>query len=366
MRTSICWTQVALVAVGVASLGFLPAASGHEFAGGGDDKAFEKSLDAGLREVINQGAAMFNNQADFAGCYRLYEGALIAVRPALGKYPELQKAIDRGIKEANALPRMHDRAHALRKTLDEVRGVLNPGSVPPPKTLWDNLGGEAGVSKVVSEVMVAASKDPKVNFDRSGKYPLDKKKAALLAKSLVDFISQATGGPYKYTGLSMKDAHMGMGITDAEFDALGGHIKKMLEKNGVKAADVKAVMGAIEGLRKDIVEPKKDNKDQPDPNMAVISGKVTLKGKPLNYGFVTFVDLDGRAFSANIQKDGTYVFKKHGFPPGQYKVLLEGSPTPPEPGEVRTPIPEVYQSVTTTPLRLEALKGKKVHDIALP
>ena len=57
----------------------------------------------------------------------------------------------------------------------------------------------------------------------------------------------------------------------------------------------------------------------PDPNMTVVSGKVTLKGMPLNYGFVTFVDGDGRQFSANIRKDGTYAFKK-GFPPGEYKV----------------------------------------------
>jgi truncated hemoglobin YjbI len=351
----------------VAVLSALPTLHGGARAEGGDDKSLDKSLDAALRDVINQGAAMFNNQADFAGCYRLYEGALMAVRPALGKYPELQKAIDRAIKEANALSRMHDRAHALRKVLDEVRANLNPGSVPPPKNLWDNLGGEAGVTKVVNELMLAASMDPKVNFDRNGKYPLDKQKAAQLAKSLVDFISQATGGPYKYTGLNMKDAHQGMGITDAEFDALGGHIKKILEKNAVKAADLKTIMGAIEGLRKNIVEPKKgkDKKvDQPDPNMAVLHGKVILKGKPLNYGFVTFVDIDGRAFSANIQKDGIYVFKK-GFPPGQYKVLIEGSPTPPEPDEVRTPIPKVYQSLMTTPLRLEAQKGQAEQNIDL-
>src|SRR5437588_770183 len=34
-----------------------------------------------LRDVINYGAELFNKQADHAGCYRVYQGALISVRP---------------------------------------------------------------------------------------------------------------------------------------------------------------------------------------------------------------------------------------------------------------------------------------------
>src|SRR5207245_5317248 len=165
------------------------------------------------------GAMIFNNQGDYAGCFRVYEGALLTTRPLLGKYPELQKAIDQGLAEANSLPRMHDRAHALRRVIDEIRYTMSPDLRPAAKSLWDRLGGERGVAKITFEIMQAAAADPKVNFSRGGKFNPDKNQLAALHKSLVTFVSSATGGPYKYTGRSMKEVHKGMGITNAEFDA---------------------------------------------------------------------------------------------------------------------------------------------------
>ena len=52
----------------------------------------------------------------------------------------------------------------------------------------------------------------------------------------------------------MKEVHKGMGITDAQFDAAAADLKAVLETNGVKHDDVKAVLGAVETTRKDIVE----------------------------------------------------------------------------------------------------------------
>src|SRR5438132_6021490 len=83
----------------------------------GDEKTFEKSLDTGLRDVINLGASIFNKQDDYAGCFRLYEGALLATKPLLSKYPDLQKLIDQGLGEASSMRFMHDRAHALRRVI---------------------------------------------------------------------------------------------------------------------------------------------------------------------------------------------------------------------------------------------------------
>src|SRR5207245_9727262 len=87
-------------------------------------------------------------------------------------------------------------------------------------SLWDRLGGEKNVRKVVDDLVALAAKDPKVNFDRNGKYPFDPVKLADFKEQMVDFISAASGGPLKYTGKSMKEVHKGMGITAAEFNAL--------------------------------------------------------------------------------------------------------------------------------------------------
>ena len=58
--------------------------------------------------------------------------------------------------------------------------------------------------------------DPKVNFMRNGQFKLDADGVAKLESRLVEFISENTGGPLKYSGRSMRAAHVGMKITDDE------------------------------------------------------------------------------------------------------------------------------------------------------
>src|SRR5437763_300451 len=65
-----------------------------------DRKALDRILFNDLRDVINHGADLYNVNQDYAGCYRLYEGALMAVRPFLDHRPELQRAITTGLAEA--------------------------------------------------------------------------------------------------------------------------------------------------------------------------------------------------------------------------------------------------------------------------
>ncbi|HYV36108.1 MAG TPA: group 1 truncated hemoglobin [Gemmataceae bacterium] len=374
MRKQHRWTGLFILAV-AATAALLSSSSVAEQPG--DDKSFEKNLDAGLRDVINLGSTIFNKQDDHAGCYRLFEGSLRSIKPLLGKYPQLQTKIDVGLADAGKQVRMHDKAHTLRKVLDDVRATINPGTgIVAKASLWDRLGGEKGVDKVLSDFMAAAAMDPKVDFSRGGKYKLDDQKAQALKKSLIDFVSDAAGGPYKYKGPSMKDVHKGMGITDDQFNALAGHLKEALEKNGVKTNDVAAVMEAVGGTRGDIVEPKVEPKKVedtkpgkkapfvPDPNMARVKGVVTIDGQPLTHGFVTFLSVTDKRYSANIMKDGSFVFHK-GFPPGEYKVLVEETTTPAEPGEKRLTIPLQYTAPILSTLTFTATKGENTMNLKL-
>jgi hemoglobin len=71
---------------------------------------------------------------------------------------------------------------------------------------------------------------------------------------MIDFISQATGGPYAYTGKSMKAVHQGMAITNAQFDASLADLRTALQRNGATPADIDLVLRAAEATRSDIVE----------------------------------------------------------------------------------------------------------------
>lgn len=102
-----------------------------------DSKSLDKLLHATLRDVINRGRTMFN-EGDHAGCYRLFEGALLTAKPLLGNRPSLQKEIDKALFSANQDPASFRRAFTLRAALDKVRKEINPNPKkddppPPPK-----------------------------------------------------------------------------------------------------------------------------------------------------------------------------------------------------------------------------------------
>jgi hypothetical protein len=81
-------------------------------------------LNETLRDVINAGRKMFNDENDYAGCYRLFQGSLMTVRPFLA--PDLQKKIDQGMANAEKMGRFDDRAFELRRVLDEIRASTKP------------------------------------------------------------------------------------------------------------------------------------------------------------------------------------------------------------------------------------------------
>ncbi len=60
----------------------------------------------------------------------------------------------------------------------------------------------------------------------------------------------------KYEGKDMKTVHKGMGITEAEFDALAGHLQAALQKHNVPQAEMDEVMKIAASTAPDIVEKK--------------------------------------------------------------------------------------------------------------
>jgi hemoglobin len=216
-----------------------------------DTKDIDQGINNVLREVINSGAKLYNKpNNDYAGCYRLFEGSLITLKPVLAHRPALQKAIDDAFAAAAREQSIPERAFILRGVLDRIREDTG--------TLWQRLGGEKNVRKIVDDFMALEHTDPKVDFFRGGKNKMTDKQLDELKQKLVEFISQASGGLLKYTGKSMKEANKGMGITADQFSAMADDLKQALDKNGVKTADRDAVLAAIGGLSKEIIEGSKE------------------------------------------------------------------------------------------------------------
>jgi hemoglobin len=115
------------------------------------------------------------------------------------------------------------------------------------KSLYDRLGGKPAITAVVDDFTARVVADRRINrFFANTDVPSFKAK-------LIDQICEVSGGPCKYTGKDMKTTHAGMGITDADFNALVEDLVATLDKFKVPEKEKSELLGALAPMKKDIV-----------------------------------------------------------------------------------------------------------------
>jgi hemoglobin len=113
-------------------------------------------------------------------------------------------------------------------------------------TLYQRLGGHPGISAVVEDAIANVAADSRIN-QRFASTDL-----ARLKRGLVEFLCDRSGGPCRYRGRNMADAHEGMKIRADEFDALVEDLVKSLDKHRVPARE-KAELLALLGRMKNAI-----------------------------------------------------------------------------------------------------------------
>jgi len=133
--------------------------------------------------------------------------------------------------------------------------VVPAASALSQKSLYDRLGGKTAIVAVVDDFVANCAADARINkfFTATA---ADKNRLAAFKNKLVDQICEAAGGPCKYTGRDMKTAHAGMGIGNAEFNALVEDLTKSLNKFKVAKAEQDQLLGVLGPMRAQIVEKK--------------------------------------------------------------------------------------------------------------
>jgi hemoglobin len=124
------------------------------------------------------------------------------------------------------------------------------------QTLYDRLGGKDGVDAIVDSFTKNLLADPRVNkaFKKS------KDGLSQFKQHLAEQICQLGGGPCQYSGKTMADAHKGMGINDAQFDAVVEDLKLALDEKGASEQDKSELFAALAPMKGDIVTDKKAKK----------------------------------------------------------------------------------------------------------
>jgi hemoglobin len=113
-------------------------------------------------------------------------------------------------------------------------------------SLYDAIGGEPALIAVVDDFYERVVDDPELAGFFAGT-SMNKLKGRQ-----VEFFAAALGGPYSYTGASMRQAHQGRGIRQEHFDLVAGHLVAALGAASVPAEIISQIVGLVAPLAKDI------------------------------------------------------------------------------------------------------------------
>ncbi len=121
--------------------------------------------------------------------------------------------------------------------------------VSKEKSLYERLGSKPVIIAVVDDFTARVVVDRRVNrfFATTDAFSFKAK--------LVDQICEVSGGPCKYTGRDMKTAHQGLGVTNADYDAVVEDLVTTLDKFKlwIPEKEKNELLGVLEPIRKDIV-----------------------------------------------------------------------------------------------------------------
>lgn len=117
-------------------------------------------------------------------------------------------------------------------------------------TLYERLGGETGVRKIVDDVLDKNLSNPEIG------HHFQKVDMNRLKQLVFEFFSMGTGGPHQYTGRDMRTAHMNLNITQEDFIKANHDTLLALEENGVGERERNEVISILNSMINDVVISK--------------------------------------------------------------------------------------------------------------
>ncbi|MDI3315727.1 MAG: group 1 truncated hemoglobin [Mycobacterium sp.] len=112
--------------------------------------------------------------------------------------------------------------------------------------IYDRIGGHEAIEVVVEDFYRRVLADNQLAGFFSGT------NLSRLKGRQAEFLAAALGGPEPYTGVSMKQAHRGRGITMHHFNLVAGHLTDALSAAGVSPETVDEILAIVAPLAGDI------------------------------------------------------------------------------------------------------------------
>lgn len=123
-----------------------------------------------------------------------------------------------------------------------------------PKPLYDRLGGVYSIATVVDDFIEGLLVNGTLNANPAINEARTRVPKAGLKFHVTALVCEVTGGPCKYSGRSMADAHAKLNINEAQWLAMVADFRKTLDKFKVPAKEQDELISIVGSTKKDIVK----------------------------------------------------------------------------------------------------------------
>ena len=114
-------------------------------------------------------------------------------------------------------------------------------------TLYDDLGGKAGITRIADNFLYQISED-EVVLPQFAKTDIERFHAMI-----IEHFSQISGGPVEYTGDNMVEVHKKMNITPAQFNSIVEDLVVAMEDAGTPVSAQNRLLELLALLYNDII-----------------------------------------------------------------------------------------------------------------
>ena len=134
--------------------------------------------------------------------------------------------------------------------LSALLGCAGPVEKPAPAgkdALYRELGGSPGITHVVDAFL------PRINGDARINGLFLKVDHDDLRRLVIEQLCAATGGPCTYTGRSMEEAHSGLNLTNADFNAFVEDLIAAMNQLKVRKSSQQKLLALLAPMKPQIV-----------------------------------------------------------------------------------------------------------------
>lgn len=136
---------------------------------------------------------------------------------------------------------------SFRTLLAVLLAVGSLHAIAADDVLYQDLGGAAGIRRIVADLLPALQADTRINASFDG---VDLEN---LAEKLEEQFCEISGGPCRYSGKDMQTIHEDLALNQAHFNALVEDLQSAMERNRVPSRVQNRLLARLAPMQRDVV-----------------------------------------------------------------------------------------------------------------